>query len=91
MNAWLSAFLNENLLSVVVVLGILMLVFLVVSISALLMVRKLKKRYELFTGAKRRPEHNLEAQLTGFHQEAEALDQKYTALEKTAEGWGGAV
>ena len=83
MNAWLSAFLNENLLSVVVVLGILMLVFLVVSISALLMVRKLKKRYELFTGAKRRPEHNLEAQLTGFHQEAEALDQKYTALEKT--------
>ena len=78
-----SVFLNENLLSIVVVLGILVLVLLSVSTTALLSVCRLKKRYELFTGAKRRPDYNMELQFTQFHQEAQQLEKKWEALDES--------
>ena len=78
-----SIFLNENLLSIVVVLTILVAVLLLVSMAALFSVCRLKKRYELFTGAKRRPDYNMELQFTKFHQEAQMLEKKWTELETT--------
>lgn len=76
----LSEFLNQNLLSIVVVLSILVIALLIISIMALIAVIKLKKRYELFTGGKRRPEYNMEAQFTMFHQTAEKMEERYKIL-----------
>ncbi|MGE4214588.1 MAG: DUF4446 family protein [Anaerotignaceae bacterium] len=75
-----SEFLNQNLLSIVVVLAILVVALIVVSIIALLEAIKLRKRYELFTGGKRRPEYNMEHQFKEFHATASKMEERYETL-----------
>lgn len=75
-----SEFLNQNLLSIVVVLAILVVALIVVSVIALLEVVKLRKRYELFTGGKRRPEYNMEHQFKEFHATASKMEERYETL-----------
>ncbi|MDD3570407.1 MAG: DUF4446 family protein [Lachnospiraceae bacterium] len=75
-----SEFLNQNLLSIVVVLAILVVALIVVSIIALTQTIKLRKRYELFTGGKRRPEYNMEYQFKEFHATASKMEERYETL-----------
>ena len=75
-----SEFLNQNLLSIVVVLAILVVALIVVSIIALLETVRLRKRYELFTGGKRRPEYNMEHQFKEFHATASKMEERYNTL-----------
>lgn len=75
-----SEFLNQNLLSIVVVLAILVVVLIAVSIIALVEATKLRKRYELFTGGKRRPEYNMEHQFKEFHASAAKMEERYETL-----------
>lgn len=75
-----SEFLNQNLLSIVVVLAILVVALIVVSIIALMEATKLRKRYEHFTGGKRRPEYNMEHQFKEFHEAASKMQQRYETL-----------
>jgi len=76
----INSFLNENLLSIVVVLSILVAILSIVSIVALFQVVKLKKRYEIFTGGGRRAEYNLETQFEEYHKSAKAMEERYSKL-----------
>lgn len=75
-----SEFLNQNLLSMVVVLAILVVALFAVSVIAFMSVIKLQKRYEVFTGGKRRPEYNIEHQFKEFHAAASKMEQRYETL-----------
>jgi len=75
-----SEFLNQNLLSIVVVLAILVVALIIVSVIAFLEATKLRKRYELFTGGKRRPEYNMEQQFKEFHATASKMEERYNTL-----------
>ncbi|HCT64319.1 MAG TPA: hypothetical protein DIC60_03460 [Lachnospiraceae bacterium] len=75
-----SEFLNQNLLSLVVVLAILVVSLFAVSVIAFMSVIKLQKRYEVFTGGKRRPEYNIEYQFKEFHAAASKMEQRYETL-----------
>ncbi len=76
----INVFLNNNILSIVVVLSVLVLVLLIISIMALAETKKLKKRYEQFTGGSRRADGNLETQFGDFYKAAKAMDEKYSAV-----------
>ena len=76
----INVFLNNNILSIVVVLSVLVLVLLIISIMALAETKKLKKRYEQFTGGSRRADGNLETQFGDFYKTAKAMDEKYSAV-----------
>ena len=76
----INVFLNNNILSIVVVLSVLVLVLLIISIVALAETKKLKKRYEQFTGGSRRADGNLETQFGDFYKTAKAMDEKYSAV-----------
>ena len=76
----INVFLNNNILSIVVVLSVLVLVLLIISIMALAETKKLKKRYEQFTGGSRRADGNLETQFGDFYRTAKAMDEKYSAV-----------
>ena len=76
----INVFLNNNILSIVVVLFVLVLVLLIISIMALAETKKLKKRYEQFTGGSRRADGNLETQFGDFYKTAKAMDEKYSAV-----------
>ena len=76
----INVFLNDNLLSIVVVLFVLALVLAVISIVALLEVVKLKKRYEQFTGGKKHAEYTLETQFDEYHKSAKAMEERYNKL-----------
>ncbi len=77
----INSFLNENILSIVVVLLILVLVLGVISIFAVLEVIKLKKRYEQFTGGNRHAEYTLETQFDEYHKSAKFMEERYSVLE----------
>ena len=75
-----SEFIDQNILSIVVVLSVLVIIMIIVSVLALVEVVRLKQRYELFTGGKRKPEYNMEAQFALFHKEAEKMEERYKKL-----------
>jgi len=75
-----SEFLNQNLLSIVIVLAVLVLALIIISIIAFVEVCKLRKRYELFTGGKRKPEYSMESQFALFHQESARMEERYEKL-----------
>ena len=76
----INNFLSQNILSIVVVLMVLVLLLLIVSIMAFLEVRKLKKRYEMFTGGNKHAEYNLETQFAEYHKTAKSVEEKYEKL-----------
>ena len=76
----INNFLSQNILSIVVVLMVLVLLLWVVSIMAFVEERKLKKRYEMFTGGNKHAEYNLETQFAQYHKTAKSVEEKYEKL-----------
>jgi hypothetical protein len=78
----INNFLNQNILSIIVVLIILVLVLTSVSIISFVEVKKLKKRYEVFTGGNKHAEYNLETQFANYHKTAKSIEEKYEKISE---------
>ncbi|MCQ4726521.1 DUF4446 family protein [Anaerotignum faecicola] len=68
---------NGSLLIIVAALIIMVIALMIICIATVIDIKRLKKRYEVFTGSRRRPEHNLESQLSQIHETNEKLEEKY--------------
>ena len=76
----ISSFIDQYMAYIILALMVLIAILLLISVTSAIQVKKLKKRYNAFTGGKRRPERSLEAQLSEYHDMTERLEYKYSMM-----------
>ena len=76
----METFFQEYMPLLFCILGAAVILLFVFCIVLLLKINREKKRYDLFTGAKRRPPHNLETKIQEYYEHSKSIDEKYTKL-----------
>ncbi len=62
------------------ILGAAILLLFLFCIILLVKINREKKRYDLFTGAKRKPSQNLETKIQEYYEDVKSINEKYTKL-----------
>lgn len=76
---------DSNMLFILISIAVVIFIFAILLACLFVRVKKLKKRYEFFMGANRRPDYNLETMLIDYKNDVEGVHDKYSKLLETIE------
>ncbi len=76
----ITSVMNSYLPYIIIGLSAVLVIITVLLICTLVKLGRLKKRYDFFMGANRRPDHNLETKLQDYMEKVNGIDAKYGSL-----------